>query len=74
MANKRVRNLLTQAVPVEFVDDAQGNLALRMFSSRESLVMDEDRVSQNILDLVTAGYFSSATTTDSPADGFGDFV
>lgn len=62
MANKKVRNKLSQGLPMQHV--AATGLKTYPMKSREVVVMNETHVSQYMLDLQTAGHLSIATTAD----------
>jgi len=65
MAHKKLENLYRQAIPILYALPSTGELKFYVLLDRQTVVIEEAALSQDITDKETAGYVKVSTTTDA---------
>jgi len=68
MASQKVRNKTGQVIPVLYATES--GQATVLITARRAVVMDDTRLTQDILDKESFGVFEIAVTTDPVTAGF----
>ena len=71
MASSSIENKTRQSIPILYKDpDDLTQLKLVVLRDRERVVMDDEVLSQDILDKESAGYLLKAVSTETPDSRF----